>query len=560
MKRKMRKILAAALALCLMLTGCTGGNETAAKSDQEPSESQLSKETQSTDSPKSQESEPSADKAQKITYNTNDSESWDPLRDSTVGAVVRHMLEGLTSWEKGELTLGAAETIDVSEDGLVYTAKISDEAVWSDLKPVTAQDFQYGILRILNPDNACKYAKDNYYLKNGEAYNRGEVSAEEVGVRCIDDKTIELTLEAPCAYFKELLAYKTYYPLRQDIVEGNEKWWSSPDTFVSNGPFIMESYVAGDKMLLKKNPTYRDASAVKLSELEIRFITDPQVELMAYKTGEIQVGIMPPPESLEELKASKDLMLSPKLTIYWLVVNTQMDVVNDARVRKALSMAIDRKQIVENVTKGEEIPAYGLCPNIVMDYAAGMPFRDVYPEYFEENVEEARRLLEEAGYPGGQGFPELVYAISTGGDHAKIAQAIQAMWKANLGIEVKIESLESAVFIKERKSGTYPIARYQWASSYSDPEAWLGLYLSTQENNDSKYVNPAYDELINAANKEADVAKRFDLLHQAEKMLIDDMAVIPLFYPTNKFIVKQNVKDVGFNANGSLYFKHAYIE
>lgn len=555
-KKLHKKIAAIMLILALLLAGCTGGETPASTPTDDKSDSNLSTETTQPET----KSEGSSAPAQVVAFNTVDSESWDPLRDSTAASWTHHVLEGLMCWEDGQLALGTAESIDISDDGLVYSIKIRDNAKWSDGTDVTAEQYRYGMMRILDPDNACKYAKESYYIKNGLAYNSGEATAEDVGIKVVDDKTLEITLEAPCAYFKELLTNKRYAPIRQEIVEGDVNWWQDPAKFVGNGPFMVETMNPTDKVVLRPNPYYHSKDRVKLEELEIKFITDSQVELMAFKNNEIQVGIIPAPEAIDSLKESNELVVTPKLSIYYLVVNTQKDEVSDAKVRQALSMAINRQQIVDNVTKGQEVPAYGLCPDIVMDYGKNMPFRDVYPEYFTENIEKAKELLKEAGYPDGKGFPKTVYAISSGGEHAKIAQAIQAMWKANLGIEVEIESLETSVFIKERKNGTYPIARYQWSSSYSDPIAWLGLYLSTDENNDSKYVNTAYDELILSAMTEVNVEKRFEMLHEAEEMIINDMAVIPLFYPTNKFYVKNNVKGVGFNADGSLQFKLAYVE
>lgn len=498
--------------------------------------------------------------SQKIVFNTHNSESWDPLRDSTVGTVTSHIFEGLTIWENGNVVLGAAEKIDMSPDGLVYTITLKDNLKWSDGKALTAEDFKYGIIRILEPAMAGKYAIDSFYLKNAKAFNEGKADADGVGVKVIDDKTLELILESPCGFFKSVLTYKNYYPLRKEIVEKNPNWWMKTDTMIGNGAFIMKEFDPGYKMVLVPNPNYRDAENVKLDILEIRFIADSQVELMAYKANEVQVGILPPSDTIEDLKASGDLYIYPKLQVYWLVMNNQASPVNDVRVRKALALSIDRDAIVNNVLRGGQIPAYGMCPPIIKDVSLDKSFRDVYPEHFEMDIPKAKELLAEAGYPDGKGFPQTTYLLSIGGDHAVIAQAIQSMWKQNLGIEVDLKALESAVFIKERRAVTYPIARYIWATNIPDPSVWLNLYVSNGRNNDSKYVNPEYDKIINSAINEPDVAKRFALLHQAEKMLIDDMGVIPLFYPMNKILIKKNIKDLDFTPAGGVLFKRAYVE
>jgi len=497
---------------------------------------------------------------QKAVFNTHNSESWDPLRDSTVGTVTSHIFEGLTIWEDGKVVLGAAEKIDISPDGLVYTIKLRDNLKWSDGQALTAEDFKYGIIRILEPALTGKYAKDSFYLKNAQAFNEGKVKADDVGIKVIDDKTLEMTLESPCGFFQSVLTYKNYYPLRKDIVEKDPNWWMKTDTMIGNGAFKMKEFNPGYKMVLVPNANYREAEKVKLDTLEIRFIADSQVELMAFKANEIQVGILPPSDAVEELKASGDLYIYPKLQVYWLVMNNQASPVNDVKVRRALALSIDRDAIVNKVLRGGQIPAYGMCPPIINDVSADKPFRDVYPEYFEMDIPKAKALLAEAGYPDGKGFPQTTYLLSIGGDHAVIAQAIQSMWKQNLGIEVDLEALESAVFIKERRAVTYPIARYIWATNIPDPSVWLNLYISDGRNNDSKYVNPEYDKVIYSAINEPDVAKRFALLHQAEKMLIDDMGVIPLFYPMNKILIKKNIKDLDFTPAGGVLFKHAYVE
>ena len=497
---------------------------------------------------------------QKIVANTHDSESWDPLRDSTIGTLTSHIFETLVIWEDGKLVPGAAKSIELSDDGLVYTITLKDNLKWSDGKPLSAEAFKYGMLRTLDPASAGKYAKDVFYIKNGEAFNAGEVGADEVGIKVISDTVLELTLEGPCGFFESVLTNKGYAPLRKDIVESDPNWWMKPETMIGSGAFMMKEFEQGYKMVLVPNPNYWNADEVKLDTLEFRFIADSQVELLAFKSNEIQVGIAPPSDLVQELIASGDLYVYPKLQVYWLVMNNQMSPMDDVRIRRALALSIDREAIVNNVLRGGQVPAFGMCPPIVNDVSAGKPFRDVYPEYFQMDVPKAKKLLAEAGYPDGKGFPPTTYLLSIGGDHAVIAQAIQSMWKQNLGIEVELEALEIAVFIKERRARNYPIARYVWTSNRPDPSIWLQLYTTDEPNNDSDYRNPEYDRIIDAAARETDVDKRFAYLHQAEKMLIDDMAVIPLFYPMNKILLKENLKSLTFTPAGGVLFNKAYVE
>ena len=242
----------------------------------------------------------------------------------------------------------------------------------------------------------------------------------------------------------------------------------------------------------------------------------------------------------------------------WLVVNNNHPALSDVRIRKALAMAIDRQAICDSVFKGAEQPAYTIVPNGMIDPVSGELWSD-YGRYFEENVEEAQALLAEAGYPGGQGFPTITYGTSSGTEHEEVAQAITAMWKANLGINCTIQVEDTASFIAHRKEGAFDVARYTNSGGFNDPTLNLSYYESTQPNNDSKYNNPEYDALLAKVNAEPDIPTRVQMLHDLEEMLISDMGVIPLYNPTQKVLMKPEVVGVGMSPAGSLDFKHCYI-
>lgn len=495
--------------------------------------------------------------AQKIVCNAVESPSYDPIRDTQTGEVVSHMFEGLTCWSQGELVLGQAESIECSEDSLTYTIKLREDICWSDGKPVTAQDFAYSWLRELKPETAAKFVSNLYIIKNAAAYNKGEADAGEVGIQVVDDRHLIVTMEAPVTYFEELLAFKCYLPVREDIVEANgENWSLAPETCVGNGPFRMTEYTPGEKMLLKKSDTYYGASDIRIEELEVRFLTDASVELMSYQTGEIQIAVKPSAETCAQYP--NESMVISKLSTMWLVPNLEDEVLSDVRVRQALSMAIDRQTICDNILKGGEEPAYSIVPKAVMDPVTGESFAAA--SNFEENAEKARQLLAEAGYPGGEGFPSITYGTSSGAEFEEVAQAIAAMWKANLGIEISIEVEDSSAFIAHRSEGYFDVARYTMAGTYADPIAPLSLYIGGGSANDSNYKNPAYDELLETARNSSDPAEKFAAYHQLDQMLIDDVAVIPLYYPSLKYLVKPNVKNVGVNYLGMLEFKSAYVE
>ena len=495
---------------------------------------------------------------QKIVYNCVESSSYDPIRDEQTGETVAQMFEGVYCWDQGELVLGQGKSVEVSEDGLTYTITLRDDIYWSDGEPVTSDDFIYSWMRELDPNTAAKYVNNLYCIENAQAYNSGECDASEVGIKKVDDKVFTVTLSAPSVCFEELLAFKCYLPVRQDIVETyGESWSLSPETCIGNGPFKMVSYTPAEKMVLQKNEHYYGADDIIIEELEIRFITESSVEQIAYETGDIQIAVKPTAETCQ--KYSDEATYLTKLSTMWLVVDCQDDVLQDPRVRQALSMAIDRQALCD-MLGGGETPAYSIVPKTEMDYSADEYFVDVYAPYFSESVEEARALLAEAGYPDGAGFPEISYGTSSGTEYENVAQAICAMWKQNLGITCNIQVEDSSAFISHRKEqGYFDVARYTMAGSYSDPIVPLALYGSTDSANDSHYANPEYDALLEQARAEGDMDKKFDLYHQLDQMLTEDAAVIPLYYPSLKYLIKPTVQDVGINSTGMLEFKSAYV-
>lgn len=496
---------------------------------------------------------------QKLVYNNVENSSYDPIRNPNTDELTAHMFEGLFCWTEGQLTLGQAESYEVSDDGLVWTFHLRDDIYWSDGKPVTAHDFEWSWLRELNPETAAKYVYNlTQTIKGAKEYNAGTGSAEDVGLECPDDKTFIITLVTPQLVFDEMLAGKVFMPVRQDMVEAyGEDWSLKPETCICNGPFKMKELIPNEKIVYEKNSYYYDADKVNLEELECRFMTDSSVELMAYETGEIQIAMRTTGDNC--LLHIDESYIVQRLSSMWLVVNNNHAVLSDVRVRRAMAMAIDRQAICNSVFKGAEQPAYTIVSNSMLDPVTGDLWAN-YGRYFEENVEEAKALLAEAGYPDGKGFPTITYGTSSGTEHEEVAQAICAMWKANLGITCEIKVEDTSSFIAHRKeAGYFDVARYTNAGGYNDPMLNLSYYESTQLNNDSDYNNPAYDALIRDAINEADIPTRVQILHDMEKMLITDMAVIPLYNPTQKVLMKPEVVGVGMSPAGSLDFKHCYI-
>ncbi|MDO4536382.1 MAG: peptide ABC transporter substrate-binding protein [Clostridium perfringens] len=513
----------------------------------------------------------SGDAEQRIVYNIDaDPKTIDPQLNSAVDGskVLRNAFEGLMrEIENGEVENGIAESYEVSEDGLVYTFHIRENAKWSDGEDVTANDFDYAWKRALNPDTAAEYAYQLFYLKSGEAYNGGEASVDDVGIKVIDNKTIEITLESPVPYFLSLLAMPVYFPVRQDIVEENgDKWALSPETYISNGPFKMTEWNAKESMTFVKNENYWDADSVKLDTLVFRLIDDQTTYLSAFRNGELDIIETPPTTEIQTLLDEGVAKVYPYLGTYFYVVNMSgkglsseaVDVLQDVRVRKALSLAMDRTLITEKVSMGGENPATSYVPEGVLDTQG----EEFHKEYIDTtaDIEEAKKLLEEAGYPNGEGFPTLTFTYNTASNHQMIAQAIQDMWKNNLGIDVELKNEEWAVFQNTRNNFQYEICRHGWIGDYNDPMTFLDMWVTDGGQNNAGYSNTEYDSLIAQAKSEQDGEKRTELLRQAEDVLMEDMPIIPIYYYTNVVCAKDNIKGFVKSPLGPMLFREAYVE
>lgn len=515
----------------------------------------------------------SSDQEGYLIYNLGeDPKTIDPALNTSTGAgtIIDNAFEGLMRLDENEKAKpGVAKSYEVSDDKLVYTFHLRDNAKWSDGEPVTAKDFEYAWVRALTKETASEYAYQLYYIKNAEKFNKGEATREELGIEVVDEYTLKVTLEAPTPYFLELTAFTTYLPVRQDIVEANPDGWAlEPETYVSNGPFTLTGWDLKEQLVFKKNENYWNASEIKLPGLVYKLVTDENTAYASLKSGEFDMVDSVPPAEIASGQEEGLVTISPNLGTYSLIFNLGRQstlsedvkkVLNNAKVRKALAIAIDRKGLVENVTKGGQIPAYSYVPQGITN-DNGEDFASTH--YFDENqanIEEAKKLLAEAGYPNGEGIPTLSFMFNTEGAHKLVAQAIQQDW-AKIGVNVKLENQEWKVFLSTRKEGGYEIARDGWSGDYVDPMTFLDTYVSDSGNNNSGYSNPKYDELVNAAKVEADVNKRWDMLKEAEDILMEDMPVIPLYYYTKPKAMKPEVKGVRVSLLGHVFFDNAYIE
>lgn len=508
-----------------------------------------------------------------LIYNLGeDPETIDPTLNTSSGAgsIIDNAFEGLMRLDENEKAIpGVAESVDESADGLVYTFHLREDAKWSDGQGVTAKDFEYSWVRALTKETAAEYAYQLFYIKNGQKFNEGKATRDELGIKVIDDYTLEVTLEAPTAYFKELTAFTTYMPLREDIVSADPEGWAlDPATYVSNGPFKLVQWDIKDQLVFEKNEEYWNAKEIKLPGVVFKLVTDQNTAYASLKAGDFDMVDTVPPSEIASGQEEGLVTIYPNLATYMLVLNVGKQstlpedvkkVLNDPKVRRALSISIDRKAIVENVTKSGQVPAYSYVPKGILN-EEGKDFAD--KEYYDANqanVEEAKKLLAEAGYPNGEGLPTLEFMYNTEGDHKLVAQAIQQDW-AKIGVNVELVNQEWKVFLNTRQEGQYEIARHGWSGDYVDPMTFLDLWVTGGGNNDAGYSNAEYDALVNQAKAESDKAKRWELMRQAEDILMEDMPIIPLYYYTKVKAAKPEVKGVRVSTLGHVFFDKAYIE
>lgn len=502
-----------------------------------------------------------------------DPKTIDPGLNNSVegGHVITNAFEGLTNLDKNEKPVpGVAEKWEVSSNGLTYTFHLRKNAKWSDGKGVTAKDFEYAWKRALDPKVASQYAYQLFYLKNGEAYNTGKAKIDDVGVKAKDDYTLVATLGSPTPYFISLTSFPTYAPVRKDIVQKNPTAWATKaETYISNGPYKMVEYKQKDSLNFEKNPNYWNSKNIKIDRIEFKTLENESSYFSAFKTGQLDLIDKPPATEIPNLLKNGTAKAYPYLGTYFYDINVSSQaqsvnpqagkVLSDVRVRKALNLAIDRTSIVEKVSKGGEKPATSFVPLSTSD-SNGNEFTT--KEYLPKtaDVAQAKKLLAEAGYPDGKGFPQLEILYNTMQNHQNIAQAVQDMWKKNLGISVKLRNVERKVHLSELQKHNFLLGRDGWIADYDDAMTFLDMFTTGNGNNNAGYSNAKYDALIAQAKAEPDKAKRAVLLHEAEDQLMTDLPIVPVYYYTEVVCMNSKLKNVHISNLGFFIFRDASLQ
>ena len=457
--------------------------------------------------------------------------------------IVGDMLIGLTTEDaKGQPIPGAAESWETSADGLTWTFHIRDHQ-WSDGQPVKADDFVFAWRRILDPKTAAQYAYYLYLIKNAEAVNTGKMPAMELGVSAPDDKTLVVTLEHPAPYLVEYMTHVSTFPVPRHVVEAKGDAWARAGNYVVNGPYNVIEWIPNDHLTLEKNPRFYDAENVKVDRVVFYSTSDYTAALRRFRAGEIDTQSRLPPREIDFLRANMadTLRLTPQLTTEFLVANQTKKPFDDKRVREALNLAVDREALTQKIRKMDEPPAYSFVPPSIANYpgVAGFPFKSM-PQ--ADRVKRAQELMRQAGY-GPNNRLKLVYDIrSSAADALRDPAAIQAMWR-EIYVDADLRQNDAAVFYAKIQEGDFEIGQAAWGADFNDPMSFLELLRATSPNNWGHYKNPKYDALLDQANREVDLAKRGQLLAQAEQLALDDYPLVPTLFWVSGGLARPYVKN-----------------
>lgn len=449
--------------------------------------------------------------------------------------IIMSLLEGLVNFDPHDLhpIPGVAESWNISTDGKVYTFHLRKDAMWSNGEPVTARDFLESYKRILTPSLGSEYSYMHYVVKNAQAYNEGKLKDfDQVGYKVLDDYTLQITLENPTPYFLSLINHQSWFPVPMSVVRkygdpyqrGNR--WTHPGHFVGNGAFVLSKWRINDIVAVRKSTNYWDRDNVRLSGINFYPIESDDAEERAFRSGQLHCTYTLPLAKIDYYKEHyPDLLrIEPFLGNYFYRVNVTKPPLNDKRVRRALTISIDREAIVKTVTRGGQLPAYNLVP----PGTAGYTCRTL----LHEDIAGAKRLLAEAGYPDGKGMPPIELLYNTLESHRTIAEAIQQMWKNNLGIDVRLVNQEWKVYLDAQRTMNYQICRASWIGDYADPNTFLDMWVTGGGNNETGWSNSEYDHLIAEAAATSDAQARLEVFQKAEAILMDELPIIPVYFYT----------------------------
>lgn len=555
-KRLVSAILASVMAMSL-LTGCGGGQDAAGDTTAAANGAQ----------PAGDAAKPEGNVLRYVM--SGEPETLDPNMNNYASSsnVLLNLFTGLYQYsaDGSGVEPACAESYTVSDDGLTYTFKLKEGLKWSDGSPLTAADFEYSWKRELKQETASTAAWQLYYIKNGEAYNNGQCEADEVGVKAIDDTTLEVVLNNPTPYFVNLTAANNFAPVKKEAVEGAEVWTKSAETYVCNGPFMMGEIKPQEGYTLVKNPNYVFADTVALGGVEMIFIEQAEAALSAYNAGDVDAmsGGSIETQAMTQYDGSEELHSYDLIGTSYYDFNCEKEYMTK-EVRKALSMAITRDTINEVAVPSKPKSAYAFVPY-------GIPYADETDDFrtkvgnnlVTEDVEAAKQLLADAGYPNGEGLPTLQLIITNTKENKDKAQILQALWKENLGVNVDIVTFESKVYWDEHAAGNFDIAFDGWTGDYPDPNTNLSIFNKSRMEKECRWRSEEalrYNDLLEEAATLADNNKRMELFVEMEQILMDEMPVMPIYFRNTMALVKPYVKGFTCDNSGHPLFRAVSME
>ncbi len=461
------------------------------------------------------------------------------------GNIARALFEGLIADDPKVDTAtpgGAAIEVTPDDTATVWTAKLRPDGKWSDGAPVTAHDFAFSYERILSPDFGAKYCEMLYFLKGAEDFNKSVTkNFSSVGVEVLNDLTLRLTLRGPTPYFREILKHHTWYPVPRHVVLKHGKIdrignpWSRKENVVSNGPYKLKSWRRNDHVEVERNPHYWNAANVTLNG--VRFLPIPNffTEARMFRDGQLHTTYIATTEVVDLMKKVNPAVLrqEPYAGTFFMRYNISRKPLSDVRVRQALSLAVDRETLSNQVFRGFK-PAYAITPPMG-DYQP--PRVGVY------DPEKAKRLLAEAGYPDGKGFPRLSILIPSSSETgANSSQAIQSMWQKTLGVQVGIEKKEATAFKAATEEREYDISYSGWIGDYLDPLTFLEMWTPGNGNNNTGWDNSEFAELLKKSFQESDAARRLAIFHEAETILMNEAPILPITWQSRNYLLHPAVQ------------------
>jgi dipeptide transport system substrate-binding protein len=500
-------------------------------------------------------------KAEKVLYMNNSQEptSFDPSIgfDAVSWNSLNNIMEGLTRLDESHQPKAAtAKNWDLSKDGKTYTFHIRPEAKWSNGDDVKASDFVFAWQRLLNPEAGSSAAFLGYFIEGAEAYNTGTGTADAVKVKAVDKKTLEVTLTSPQSYFLSVISNPCFFPINEKVATANPKWFAEASTFVSNGPFKLTGWNHDSDFTFTKNDKYWDVKNVKLDKVHWAMVNDQNTEYQMYKTGELDTSDVPS-ELADQLFKEGDVKVEDQAGEYFYRFNLTKEPFQNENIRKAFALAVNQKQMVDLVTKNKEKPAYGFVSYGFKD-PSGKDFRKESGELIKTDVAKAKELLkkgmEEEKYTT---LPEVTLTYSTSDVHKKIAEALQQMFKENLGVDVKLANMESSVFATDQKALKFQLSRSSFLADYADPINFLENFITGSSMNRTGWSNPKFDQLIIDAKKEKDEKKRYDMMYKAEKLLLEAVPIIPIHFYNQVYLQNKNVTGIVRHPVGYLELKWA---